>query len=69
MAGVIATAFRCLTILFNALFSVHTPVLSGNVELLEEKRYICLSSDKDNVNALLTAASLLLESFCKLIFL
>jgi hypothetical protein len=34
---VIATALQCLAILGNILFSVHIPVLSGGIELLEEE--------------------------------
>ena len=34
---VIATAHQCLAILFNTLFSMHRPVMSVSVELLEEE--------------------------------
>ena len=51
------------------LLSVHIPVLSGSIELLEEERYISLNNGRNDVNALLTAATLLLGNFCKLLFL
>jgi hypothetical protein len=63
---VIATALQCLAILGNILFSVHIPVLSGSIELLEQERYIRLNNE---INHALLTASLLLESFCKLLFL
>ena len=66
---VIATSLQCLAILFSTLFSVHIPVLSGSIELLEEERYITLNNGRNNFHALLTAGTLLLESFCKLLFL
>ena len=66
---VIATPLQCLAILFNTLFSVHILVLSVSIELLEQERYITLNNNRNNVNALLTAASLLFESFCKLLFM
>ena len=66
---VVATTCQCLAVLFNTLFSVHIPVLSESIELLEEERYIGLNNGRNKVNALLTAASLLLGNFCKLLFL
>jgi hypothetical protein len=42
---VIATALQCLAILGNILFSVHIPLLSRGIELLEEERYIRLNNE------------------------
>jgi hypothetical protein len=39
---VTATALQCLAILGNILFSVHMPVLSGGIQLLENKRHLRL---------------------------
>jgi hypothetical protein len=50
----------------NILFSAHIPVLSRGIELLEEVRYISLNNE---INHALLTASLLLERFCKLLFL
>jgi hypothetical protein len=50
----------------NILFSVHIPVHSESIELWEEERYIRLNNE---INRALLTASLLLENFCKLIFL
>jgi hypothetical protein len=64
---VIATALQCLAILLgNILFSMHISVLSRGIELLKEERYIRLNNE---INHTLLTASLLLESFCKLLFL
>ena len=57
---VIATALQCLTTLVNILSSVHIPVLSGGIELLEEDRYVRLTNE---INLTITA-SVLLECFC-----
>ena len=58
-----------LSVFSSTLFSVHVPVLSGSIELLEEERCIGLNNGRNEVNALFTAASLLLGNFCKLLFL
>ncbi len=63
---VIATALHFLAIFVNILFSVHIPVLSGSIKLLEEETHLRLNNE---INHTLLTANLLLESFCKLLFL
>jgi hypothetical protein len=63
---VMATALQFLAIFVNILSSVHIPVLSGSIELLEEETHLRLNNE---INHTLLTANLLLESFCKLLFL